>query len=275
MKNLVLFSFILLTFFQLNAQVRTVSLGEKSQVWYKDTTVVEIVKHLGKENTYALRPEFKKGDWELFYDEALLIKMAECHFIGNECKTGHWKEWYTNGNPKSDYDYTSSWLDPFPVGMMYYPGGKMQLERVAQNDTLLETSYFESGSISCIRKFSRNGLLFSQAQFYENGKLMVEFNPTSLVPLPVKKYSSGGKLMAEYSWYIQGYSGNYTEYHEDGKTIAVAGHYQQYPKNSTEIRLQKKSGEWNYFDNKGKPVSTETWVNGKLVKKEYDVKLNE
>lgn len=256
MKTSIALFFSLFGFFALNAQ-------EKNQACYKDTSLVD--RNISRIDTsYNVRDEFRKGDWELFYDFSLTKKMAEYHFDKEGNKTGRNVEWYENGKTKSDFDYSNSWFSAFPVGSMYYPSGKIRLERISENDSLMETSYYEQGKISRIRKWTHGGLLCYEAQWCENGQLIVSYNPTSTTPMPVKKYSCNGKVKAEYTWYVYGYTGSYNEYHDNGQ-LSLKGQFQELPAGSTTF-MARKTGEWIYYDKNGKVVKTENWNAGKLVK---------
>lgn len=263
MKTSFVFLFSVLSIFTLNAQVVIDAPAEKNQVCYKDTSIVDrdIVRG---DTSYVVREQFRKGDWELFYDFSLAKKMGEYHFDKNGNKTGHHIEWYENGKTKSDFDYSNSWFNAFPIGSMYYPTGKIKLERITENDSLNETSYYEQGKISRIRKWTRGGLLCSESQWCESGQLILSYNPTSTTPVPVKKYNCNGKLKAEYSWYVYGYTGSFIEYHENGQ-ISLKGQFQELPAGST-VYMARKTGEWTYYDKNGKVVKTENWNAGKLVK---------
>ncbi len=263
MKTLLLLIFSLFSFFTLNAQGQNDSTAEKNQVCYKDTSIVDLV-YSRTDTSYAIRDQFRKGDWELFYDFALTKKMGEYHFDKNGNKTGHCVEWFENGKTKSDFDYSKSWFNIFPVGAMYYPGGKLKLERHTENDSLKEISYFEQGKISRIRKWTRGGLLCSEAHYCDNGQLNLQYNPTSSTPVPVKKYYCSGKVKAEYSWYVYGYTGSFIEYHENGQ-MSLKGQFQELPAGST-VFMARKTGDWTYYDKNGKVVKTEKWNAGKLVK---------
>ncbi|MDQ3109496.1 MAG: hypothetical protein M3R17_06335 [Bacteroidota bacterium] len=250
MKTFLLSFFLFVSVFTLNAQ------DEKNQACYKDTSIVDM--NISRSDTsYALRDQFRKGDWELFYDFNLTKKLGEYHFDKEGKKTGHSIEWYENGKTKSDFDYTNSWFGAFPIGSMYYPGGKIKMQRVTENDSLVETTYYEQGKISRIRKWTRGGLLCLETQWCENGQMILTFNPTSSAPMHVTKYYCSGKMKAEYNWYVYGYTGSFIEYHENGQ-ISLRGQFQELPTGGT-VFMAKKTGEWTYYDNKGKVVKTENW----------------
>jgi antitoxin component YwqK of YwqJK toxin-antitoxin module len=250
MKTSLLFLFLFAGAFSLNAQ------EEKNQACYKDTSIVDI-NITRADTSYTIREQFRKGDWELFYDFQLTKKMGEYHFDKDGKKTGHHVEWYANGKTKSDFDYTNSWFNAFPIGSMYYASGKVWMERFTENDSLLETTYYEPGKVSRLRKWTRAGLLCSEKQWCENGQLILSFNPTSSVSQHVTKYYCSGKIKAEYNWYVYGYTGSFIEYHENGQ-ISLKGQFQEIPAGSTML-MAKKTGEWTYYDNKGKVVKTENW----------------
>ncbi len=263
MKTPLLLIFSLFSFFTLNAQGQKDSTAEKNQVCYKDTSIVDL-NYSRVDTSYTVREQFRKGDWELFYDFALTKKMAEYHYDKSGNKTGHWIEWYENGKTKSDFDYSTSWFSAFPIGSMYYPGGKVKLQRFTENDSLKETSYFEKGTIFRVRKWTRGGLLCSEAQYCDNGQLIMQYNPTSSTPVAVKKYYCSGKVKAEYSWYVYGYTGSFIEYHENGQ-ISLKGQFQELPAGNPAY-MARKTGDWTYYDKNGKVVKTEKWSTGKLVK---------
>lgn len=236
---------------------------EKNQACYKDTSLVDHV-YSRIDTSYSIRTQFRKGDWELFYDFALTKKMAEYHFDNDGNKIGENIEWYENGQTKSDFDYSNSWFKAFPYGKIYYPNGAVRLERAPVNDSLIETSYFEDGKISRTRKWTKTGLLCIEQQWCENGQMIVSYNPTSPVPLPVKKYYCSGKIKSEYNWYVYGYTGSFMEYHENGQ-VSLKGQFQEIPEGST-VFMARKTGDWIYYDPKGQVTKTEHWSAGKLVK---------
>lgn len=274
MKAPILLLFSLTASSLLNAQTAKDTTAKINQAYYQDTTIVERIISRS-DTTYQVREPFRKGDWDLFWDYSMTKKMAELHFDKKGNKSGRCIEWYqTSKGKKSEFDYSNSWFSAFPVGIMYFPSGNIMMDRVTENDSLVETNYYEGGNISCIRKFTRQGLLCMEEHYCENGTLTFRVNPTSTTPLPVKKYSCTGNLKSEYNWYIYGYSGNYTEYHSDGKTISLTGHYQEYPEGSKGPYLIRKSGDWTYFDNKGKKIRVEKWADGKLVSTQNEMQLN-
>jgi antitoxin component YwqK of YwqJK toxin-antitoxin module len=256
MKTLLLFSVFTFSVFAMHAQ-------EKNQACYKDTSLVDrATSHF--DTTYSIREQFRKGDWELYYDFGLTKKMAEYHFDKNGNRTGENIEWYENGKTKSDFDYSNSWFAAFPNGKMYYSNGAIKLERNPGNDSLVETTHFESGKISRIRKWTKAGLLCLEQQWCENGQLVVSYNPTASAPVPVKKYYCNGKIKSEYSWYVYGYTGSFVEYYENGQ-VSTKGQFQELPAGST-VFMARKTGDWTFYDTKGKVVKTEHWEAGKLVK---------
>jgi antitoxin component YwqK of YwqJK toxin-antitoxin module len=250
MKTSFLFLFLFAGVFSLSAQ------EEKNQACYKDTSIVDI-SITRSDTSYVIHEQFRKGDWELFYDFALTKKMGEYHFDKDGKKTGHHVEWYENGKQRSDFDYTNSWFNAFPVGSMYYSSGKIKMERITQNDSLVETTYFEKGNVSRIRKWTRKGLLCSEKQWCENGQLILSFDPTATTPQHVTKYYCSGKIKAEYNWYVYGYTGDFIEYHENGQ-ISLKGQFQEIPAGST-MFMAKKTGDWIYYDVNGKVVKHESW----------------
>ncbi len=238
---------------------------EKNQACYKDTSLVD--HNFSRIDTnYTIRDQFRTGDWDLFYDFGLTKKMAEYHFDKTGNKIGHCTEWYENGKIKSDFDYSNSWFSTFPVGTLFFPKGTIKLDRKVASDSLMETTYSKDGKITRIRKWTKAGLLCVEMQWCENGLLSLNYNPTSAIPLPVKKYYCNGKIKSEYNWYVYGYTGSFNEYYENGQP-SLKGQFQELPEGST-VFMARKTGDWIYYDAKGKVTKTEHWSTGKLLKTE-------
>ncbi|CAN5303808.1 hypothetical protein BH09BAC5_BH09BAC5_23310 [soil metagenome] len=258
MKNILLFFVCSTAFLSISAQ-------EKNQVCYKDTSIVE--RSFSRfDTTYTVRDLFRKGDWEMFYDFGLTKKMADYHFNNEGNKTGNCLEWYENGKSKSEFNYSDSWFPSFPIGKYFYSNGALKMERIALMDTLTETTFFYNTKISKIRKWTKSGLLVQESQWCENGQLVLNYNPTSSIPVPVKKYFCNGKLKAEYNWYVYGYTGAFLEYYDNGQ-LSLKGQFQELPSGAT-IFMARKTGDWIYYDTSGNITKTEHWDTGKLIKTE-------
>src|ERR1044072_1831452 len=89
MKRLILFAFALISLVS--------GYSQPNQACYKDTSLVR-EGYFRKDTLYSVRPEFQKGDWNLYWDFALTKIKSEQHYadVGAK-KTGTWKEYYKNG----------------------------------------------------------------------------------------------------------------------------------------------------------------------------------
>ncbi|GAB4141393.1 MAG: hypothetical protein Fur0041_16610 [Bacteroidia bacterium] len=238
---------------------------QANQVCVYDSSIVEASVY--KTDTfYSLKQAFKKGDWEVYYDFALMQKKSEYHFDKSGNPTGVWKEWFKNGQLKEEWDYNNAYFPAFPPGKSLYADGKKETERIQRNDSLIETHYYKNGKARKENRYTKNGTLIQTTEWCEDGQQTCSYNPTAATPQSLKKYHCNGKVKVESSWFVYGYCGSYTEYHPNGK-IAVKGAYQDYNPNA-KFFMPKKTGKWEYFSDKGKPVKTEEWLNGKLIKTE-------
>ncbi len=256
MKKFLFFAAAIATFSSLSAQ-------DVNQSCFLDTALVEPL--VSRSDTmYMVKPQFCKGDWEIFYDFQLTKKKAEYHFDKYGNKTGVWKEWHANGKPAAEWNYTGALVRYYPPGKAWYANGSVKTERLQRNDTIFETSFFPDGKTSRIYAWTKDGAMFKSAEWCANGQQIVNYNPTSATPAPVSRYHCNGKVKSQYNWYAFGYVGAYAEFHENGKP-AVKGQYEDLPP-GTKAQVARKTGEWTYYDSKGNVTKTEKWVAGRLVK---------
>ncbi|HEU4716974.1 MAG TPA: hypothetical protein VFU15_04045 [Bacteroidia bacterium] len=238
--------------------------SDVNQVCYHDTTLVDMIPGK-KDTTYAVKPQFRKGDWNIYYDFQFTKMKAECHYDKDGAKTGTWKSWFRDGEASEIWNYSGVLNANLPTGKSWYEKPyTLRSERIERNDSVIETDYFPDGKKQAVKCWTKDGMIVRDAQWCENGQLIVDFNPSSPTPLPVKKYYCNGKVKAEYSWFIFGYSGPYTEYDENGK-VSVKGQFQDVPPGQ-KIFMPRKTGEWTYYDANGNVTKTENWSNGKLQK---------
>jgi antitoxin component YwqK of YwqJK toxin-antitoxin module len=257
MKRLILLAVLATTAFSAQAQL--------NQACYSDTALVEELIYR-KDTTWVIKPVYQKGDWNLYYDFALTKIKSEYHYTDQGVKTGTWKEYYRNGKLRSEWDCNTPLVQLYPPGKEWYADGKIKTERSQTADTLTEMQYFPNGKMSMLNKWNKSGMWVLHKEWCDKGQLLIDYNPTASVPQPVKKYHCNGNLRAEYNWYTFGYTGMYKEYHANGK-ISVQGQYTEKPTDQL-VFMARKTGEWIYFDDKGKVTKKEKWENGKLVSTE-------
>lgn len=235
--------------------------AQPNMACFRDTSMVE--ENIYKKDTvWTVKPMYQKGDWTIYYDYALTKVKAECHYDDNGTKTGIWKEYYKGGALRSEWDYNSPLVALFPPGKEFYPNGKVKIERT-QVDTVHEVQYYPSGRMSMENKWDKRGMWVLHKEWCEKGQLIIDYNPTSEVPMAVKKYHCNGNVKAEYNWYTFGYTGGYKEYHENGK-VAVEGQFTEKPADQT-VFMARKNGTWTFYDSNGKITKQEQWENGKLL----------
>ncbi|HTF02856.1 MAG TPA: hypothetical protein VK826_02490 [Bacteroidia bacterium] len=257
MKRLILLAVLATTAFSAEAQL--------NQACYTDTSLVDELIYR-RDTVWVIKPAYQKGDWNLYYDFALTKIRSEYHYTDKSVKTGTWKEYYKSGKVRSEWDYNTPLVPLYPPGKEWYEDGKLKIERSQTADTLIEMKYFPNGKLSALKKWDKNGMWTLHKEWCDQGQLMLDYNPTASSPQPVKKYHCNGELRSEYNWYAFGYTGVYKEYHSNGK-IAVQGQYTEKPVDQP-VFMARKTGEWIYYDDKGKVTKKEKWNNGKLVSTE-------
>jgi antitoxin component YwqK of YwqJK toxin-antitoxin module len=234
-----------------------------NQVCYLDTTLIES-SVFKKDTSYAVREEFRKGDWELYYDFGLQKKKAEWHFSDQGEQVGVWREWYKNGNKKSEFYYENMFYRYLPVGKKWYADGKVQTERFVRNDSIVENHFFKNGSLQNRYFYDKTGTMTRLEEWCESGQQIVSFNPSSQTAEAVKKYHCNGKLKTEYTWYRFGYTGAFTDYFSNGQ-VATKGQFEALPGNNPTF-IPRKTGVWYVYNDKGKLVREEHYERGRLVK---------
>lgn len=240
------------------------AVAQPNMACFRDTSMVEELIYK-KDTVWTVKPEYQKGDWNIYYDYALNKLKAECHYTDQGIKTGTWKEYYKNGATRSEWNYNSPLVPLFPPGKEYFPNGKVKIERTQSADTVTEAQYYANGKMSAYKKWDKKGAWVQHKEWCDNGQLMVDYNPTASVPMAVKKYHCNGAVKAEYNWYVFGFTGAYKEFHPNG-TVAVQGQYTEKPADQA-VFMARKTGTWTYYDDKGKVTKTEIWDNGKLISK--------
>ncbi len=237
--------------------------AQLNEVCYNDTSLMEQeITRIGSE-AWLLKAAYQKGDWNIYYDFALTKLKAELHYTDKGVKTGIWKEFFQSGKLKSEWDYNTPLVGHFPPGKEFYEDGKLKKERTQTADTLVEYQYFPNGNPSVHYKWNKSASLLLEKRWCENGQVTVAYNPSAATPLPVTKYHCNGKIQAEYSWWMFGYTGAYKEYHSNGK-VSVSGQFTEKPP-AVSVFMARKTGTWTFYDEKGKVTKTEQWDNGRLV----------
>lgn len=234
-----------------------------NQACYKDTALVDELSSK-RDTVYLVRDFLRKGDWTLYYDFAFSQKMAEQHFTKYGHRTGTWRIWYKNGQLREEYDYTNSKNPGFPIGKTWYATGILKSERIQYTDSLVEMKYHPSGKPALKYLFDASGNCTLLQEWCESGLLVLNYNPTSLQPVPANKLHCNGKPQITGTHYRFGYVGAYTEYYENGKK-AIDGQFTELPAGATAY-MPTKTGTWNYYDVTGKLVKREEYIPGKPVK---------
>ncbi len=230
---------------------------------YNDTSMVEELIYK-KDTTWQVKPMYQVGDWNLYYDRALTKIKSEYHYTDKGAKTGIWKEYYKGGATRSEWDFNAPIVPLYPPGKEFYSNGKLKIERTQSADTVTETQYFANGKMSAFNKWDKGGMWVLHREWCDAGQLIVDYNPTTSQPMPVKKYHCNGNVKAEYNWYVFGFTGKYKEFHSNGK-VSVDGQFTEKPADQ-QIFMARKTGTWTYYDDKGKVTKTEKWENGRLMK---------
>lgn len=237
--------------------------GQLNEVCYNDTSLMVEEINRRNESSWSVKEQYQHGDWNVYYDFALTKLKAEYHYTDKGVKTGIWKEYFKSGKLRSEWDYNTPLVKHFPPGKEFYESGSVKVERSQTADTLIETEYFPGGQKSIFRKWDKNAAQVVEKRWCENGQLVLDYNPTAAEPLPVKRFHCNGKLQSEYNWWMFGYTGVYKEYHDNGK-VSVSGQYTEKPANVT-VFMARKTGDWVYYDDKGKVIKTEKWERGRLI----------
>jgi antitoxin component YwqK of YwqJK toxin-antitoxin module len=114
-------------------------------------------------------------------------------------KTGLWKEYYCNNNPKSEITYENN--RPSGYAKMYHENGKMKEEGLWKNNRWVGDYklYYENGQVQQAFKFNTTGKREGdQKYFYENGKTMIEGNwAEGKEAGVVREYYENGDLKSE------------------------------------------------------------------------------
>ncbi|MCK6640828.1 MAG: hypothetical protein L6Q81_12160 [Bacteroidia bacterium] len=257
MKRIVLIFSMALSAIAVKAQI--------NEVCYLDSSLIQAFHDREGGTYYEVRPALRKGDWTIYYDFALTKKRSEWHFLADGTKTGIWREYTNTGKLTSEWNFSELRLPNLPPGKDFHSDGTLRTERTQTADTVYEYTYYKGGQkLQEIKKFDKRGFWIYRKQVCENGQVIVEYNPSTEDPIPMKRYHCNGNVKIDGTFIMAGYTGKYKEYNESGKLI-IDGQYTERPAGFTGYFVPRKSGEWIYYNSKGQVTKKEKWSNGQLI----------
>ena len=108
----------------------------------------------------------------------------------------------------------------------------------------------------------------SKEFYYSNGQLWVKMPLFDTVIYNVKKYWSNGNLMEDAFYFGGMYFGPYKYYYENGK-LEEEGQFRDIPNRFVNRNFEQttREGVWNFYDNKGILIKTQTFKNEKFHSK--------
>ena len=103
------------------------------------------------------------------------------------------------------------------------------------------------------------------AKYYENGQVKwTPFDPNGSRQTVINYYPSGSKHVQHDLWRMQRV-GPYIEYYENG-IVKVNGCYTDGEFIGYDVRGNKKTGKWSFYDESGKLIKEEWYENNVLLK---------
>jgi len=115
----------------------------------------------------------KTGHWIVFFENSNQVIEKEGYFSDNR-KTGIWKEYYLNGNPKSEITYVDDFADGY--ARLFYENGKICEEGNWKGTKWVGKYlyYYENGNKQYEWSFNDGGKREGEQKYYhENGKLRI------------------------------------------------------------------------------------------------------
>ena len=257
MKRFVLIFSMVLSTIGVYAQV--------NEVCYLDSSLIQSSRDRNGAISYSVRPQLRRGDWNIYYDFALTKKRSEWHFLADGTRTGLWREYTNTGKLISEWNYSEMRLPNLPPGKEFHPDGTLKIERTQTADTVYEYIYYTGGkNLKALSKFDKSGTWVYSEQRCENGQLIVRYNPSIPDPTPITKYHCNGKVKIEGTIMVTGYTGKFKEFNDSGKLI-TEGQFTERPAGNTGFFIPQKTGDWVYYNGKGQVTKKEKWSNGRLI----------
>lgn len=230
-----------------------------------DTSIV--ITSIDKLDTsFSLKKVYRKGEWQIYYDNAHKQKAYYAFYNGNSYSEA---EWYRNGQKKLEYYKPTSDPECFDMNA-WYPDGRVKFSSKCYKDSCVMFSYYLNGQLSkkSINTHDTLGKYFRwhyKVEFYENGQL--KFDPTDPNGgrQTITSYYSNGTKQNQNDLWKGSRVGPYKEWFENGQ-LKIEGNYEvptetEYYNVLGNIRTDK----WTYYDETGKKTKEEFYENNKLI----------
>ena len=251
-----LLSCLLICYLNVNAQLQEAVVSDTSIVI---TSIYEL------DTSYSLKTIYRKGEWQIYYDDAHKQKAYYIKYIGYSYIS---IEWYRNGQKKIEW--------PTPVkehGCIemteWYPDGKIKGSARCYEDSCVMLGYYPNGQISTkginshdsIRRY----MYHYSVEYYENGQLKYDpIDPNGKRQTITGYYKSGARRSQNDIW--QGAQvGPYKEWFENGQ-LKIDGNY-EVPTETEHHNVMgnKQTGKWTYYDETGKKIKEGFYEVNKLI----------
>ncbi len=247
----------LICYLNVNAQLQKAVISDTSVVM---TSIDKL------DTSYSLKKIYRKGEWQLFYDDAHTQKAYYVLFNGNSYSEA---AWYRNGQQKSEYHRPKS--DPECFDMKtWHLDGRLTFSSKCYEDSCVMLSYYLNGQISKkdINTHDSLSKYFNwhyRVEYYENGQL--KFDPTDPngVRQTITSYYPIGTKQNQNDLWKGARVGPYKEWFENGK-LKVDGNYEvPIETEYHNVSGDKRTGKWTFYDESGKKIKEEFYENNKLT----------
>ena len=138
------------------------------------------------------------------------------------------------------------------------------------NDSCVSYGYYQNGEVASksiyLPDSSKRSMIWHyDAKYYENGQVKwTPFDPNGSRQTVINYYPSGSKHVQHDLWRMQRV-GPYIEYYENG-IVKVNGCYTDGEFIGYDVRGNKKTGKWSFYDESGKLIKEEWYENNVLLK---------
>lgn len=171
--------------------------------------------------------------------------------------------WYENKNPYMQYKL---FRGNIYSGYTWYDDGKLWAETIPINDSIKTISYYRTGEIREIR-FDKNGQPLHATTYCENGSVISERYWGK--QYEYWEYYCDGKKRAHGITNASGFfCGKYIKWDEKGNVL-IKGQFADslistYTMSGVDGGLGQKIGTWQFFNEKGKLIKEEVYMEGRL-----------
>lgn len=163
----------------------------------------------------------KYGRWVYYYDTLHTKKFSEGYYIDGQ-KQGLWKEYYRNGNLKSEIMYLNN--VPSGAARLYYENGNPSEQGTWNSFGWIGEykMFYRSGRIARELNYDENTLRSGMQKYYsESGHItMSGYWENGMAKGLVTEYYDSGRLRTESQWMAGRMNGLTKEYYESGSLKA-------------------------------------------------------